>query len=218
MELLNCNAIITSPALTPVVFSQMFFTKIGVVEEDGFGQGYIFSDQVCQVQSPRFHFIAMGGGTMQFTPSPDLPPLEQDDLILDIVPKIVRALGQIPFIALGINFILREGDTEQFVNERTQRLFYRKGIAPFTYFTDPDARFGGYMSKDFHGFRLKMEIKPALLQKPKVPPMHSVLFSFNFHKDLDTKDSVGAIEQSLGLWRVAREHSDEIARSAFAGG
>lgn len=47
--------------------------------------------------------------------------------------------------------------------------------------------FGAYMSKDFNGTRLKLDIKPGVNINNQ--PQKSLFFNFNFHKDLSKENS-----------------------------
>jgi hypothetical protein len=209
MELVISNAVVTSPGLNPAVFTQMFFARTGVVHEEEFEPGCIFSDQMCQVNTNRFNLIAIPTGMIQLTPRLDLENAGQ--LVSEKIGAIVRALGQIQFVAAGLNFIWFEGESEQDVNRISRRLFYRQGVIPFTDFNEPDARFGGYMSKDYQGMRLKFDIKPVLAQKPPDPAqLHRLSFAFNFHKDIGADNQLESIEQALTLWDEAKRHAETI--------
>lgn len=215
MELVTHNAVVTAPALSHAMLTQAFFIRNGIVLENEFEAGCVFSDQMCQVNALQFNFIAIPGGIMQLTPKPEIE--REGALIADKFGRIVAGLGQLPFPAMGLNFFWQEGADEQSVNVLSRRLFFREGVVPFTYFADPNARFGGYMSKEFHGMRLKLDIKPILVPRVNEVPLHRLHFAFNFHKDLDADNQAESIQQTLALWDVAKEQSRTIVEDSARG-
>jgi hypothetical protein len=218
MELITSNAVVVSSSIAPAMFTQMLFVRLGLAADGAFGEGCIFSDPICQVQTNRFHFAAIQGNSIQFTPRQDVE--NQGQFVADSVGGIVAALGQTPFTAIGLNFIWHETkENEADVNEITRRLFFHQGTAPFTFFAEPDARFGAYLSKDFQGTRLKTDIRPVLTQRPERPqPFHAISFHFNFHKDLDAANPVESIRQVLAAWDQYKAHADAIATACLERG
>jgi hypothetical protein len=169
------------------------------------------------VITTRFNFHALANGTIQLTTNPELE--HEGQLVSEKILAIMRGLGQLQFVAAGLNFIWHEGEDEESVNRLSRRLFFRQGIIPFTYFSEPDARFGGYMSKDYRGLRLKLDIKPILAQKPtESVPQHKLNFSFNFHKDIDAENPLASVEQALALWDEAKAYAENITTLCVRGG
>jgi hypothetical protein len=216
MEPVNSNVVITSTALSPSMFSQIFFVKNNVIAENEFLEGSIFSDQFCQVSTKEFHFISFQGANMQF--SLRLGSDVGGQFVADKLMSIVRGLGPIRFAAVGINFGWLEGADEPAVNAIGRRLFFNRGQIPYTHFDGPDARFGAYMSKDFLGTRLKLDMQPVIALLPPAHPAHKFSFAFNFHKELGADNSADSIGELLSRWDELKQYSLTIVADCLKGG
>jgi hypothetical protein len=217
MALINRNIVVTSPAIAQGIFTQLFFMRCGAVAENEFQEGCVFLDQMCQVNAPGFTFIAPPAGIVQFTPNSEAGDDDQELLIGKFMP-IIRAMGETPFAAVGLNFTWHECENEPEVIDISRRLFFRQDIIPFTYFTDADARFGSYMSTDFEVARMKLDIKPIYIGRANEPHTHRLSFSFNFHRELPAENAADSIEEVVRIWNDAMNHSRSIIENTMRGG
>ncbi len=71
------------------------------------------------------------------------------------------------------------------------------------------SRFGGYMSCDAVGGRLKLDAKPITAQSPD-GDLELMQFGFNFHYDIEQSGAADQIASILSRWDEAMNRSSEI--------
>jgi hypothetical protein len=111
---------------------------------------------------------------------------------------IVRTLPHTPYRALGLNFSWHLTPNDGDIAGLTRRLFFDPNRALYRQFDVENAHFGGYLSKDVAGFRLRLDIKPILVPTA-AEPENRLQFGFNFHRDLG-EAAAGQIEEGLQRW------------------
>jgi hypothetical protein len=100
------------------------------------------------------------------------------------------------------------------VKDLSRRLFFVPGGPIHRFFDVADARFGSYLSRDSHGFRLKLTTFPATVSPAEPDQNHVLAFSFNFHFDVSQTDPVDSIIKMLGRWNDAVAESTQIVEAA----
>jgi hypothetical protein len=100
-----------------------------------------------------------------------------------------------------------EGD----VRALTRELFFRDERPLDQHFRDDNANFGAYLSKDFAGFRLRLDIKPILVPTDEGQE-NRLQFAFNFHRDV-AEGGAGQIEECLHHWDEVRREAERIIDS-----
>ena len=95
--------------------------------------------------------------------------------------------------AVGVNFSWNLTPTEN-LGKVTKDYFFNEGNKMYTdFFNTPDTMYGAYMSKDFMKGRLKLEIKPQLVNRLNVKTQETselsqlINFAFNFHYQVPPK-------------------------------
>jgi hypothetical protein len=146
---------------------------------------------------------------LQFVPVGE--PEGHQDLVVNKLGTIVRTLPHTPYRAIGLNFswhlIPECGD----VRTTTRSLFFREDRAIYEHFRDDNANYGAYLSKDFAGFRLRLDIKPILVPVDGGQE-NRIQFAFNFQRD--TGDGgAGQIEECLRHWDETRCETERIIDS-----
>ncbi|MHC4400542.1 MAG: hypothetical protein ACYTG0_12775 [Planctomycetota bacterium] len=212
IELAGSNLVVTAHHFNPSIFSQLWLARNGVLGEDEFSPGCLFSDQVANVESLGFGLLVVPP-QMQFVPrvSPDC----QGDLVRDKVGTIVRALPHTPYTAIGLNFLWHAVPEDGDVAALTRVLFFTPDRGICQLFDADDARFGAYFSRDALGCRLKLDVKPISRQRED-GRRELVQFAFNFHLDVprDENQVIAAIERHLGIWDEARAEATRIVEEA----
>lgn len=220
MELMARNVVVAAQWFNPSILTQIWLVKNGVMAESDFASGCVFSDSGSQVQATDFSFLVVPE-LLQFSPGSKLDAQREQSLVSDTIGGIVRALPHTPYRGVGLNFIWHEAAEEPAVNDMTRKLFFRSHEPLYAAFDSPTSRFGGYLSKDFQGMRLKLDIKPISVKyggdEPK-PPEHRIQFSFNFHRDLGRGVPIQEIEESLALWGQASLYAESIVRDVLPNG
>jgi hypothetical protein len=211
-ELVGSNVVIVAQHFNPSVASQLWLVRTGLVAEEDFEPGCIFTEGLVQVCSRRFVLLVT---PEQLQLVPKVPEDEQGELIAQTVGTLVHTLPHTPFRAVGINFIWHLVPDDGDVCSLTRELFFIPDRPLFRDFDVADANFGGYLSKDLFGFRLKLDVKPIMTpQLQETPPEHRMQCLFNYHADLPQgEEAVDTIERLLHHWPEAAEVSRRMAET-----
>ena len=203
-------AVIVANQFNPSILKQGWLMKVGVLGQDDIvEEGSIFSDKVVQLRSQYFHMLVLPG-QLQFVPA--VVPEQEQDLLLDKLGAIVRELPHTPYTALGLNFNWQLTPEDGDMGRLTRELFTTPDRPLYQRFGGDNARFGAYLSKDFSSFRLKLDVKPVTVEEEK--PHHRLMFSFNFHSDVDGPEQ---IVERLGHWNEVRQEAREILEAVEPG-
>ncbi|HZZ77533.1 MAG TPA: hypothetical protein VFE62_03385 [Gemmataceae bacterium] len=205
---IGAATVVVAQQFNPSVFNQLWLVRHGLLVEGDFLPGCLFTDVLVQVRSRQFHLLVVPE-QLQFVPNVSLQ--DQQQVISDKVGTIATTLPHTPFKALGLNFdwhlTPHDGDVPRF----TRQLFFREDRPLFQRFSGEDARYGGYLSKDVLGFRLKLDVKPIIAQIGDQTE-HRVQFAFNYHADLGDNPSQ-QIAQHLARWNEVRAETEAIIDS-----
>lgn len=213
LELAASNAVVTAHQFNPSLIGQLWLVRNGLLEEEDFHAGCVFSDVVAQVNSRDFRLMVVPQ-QCQFTPT--VEPEREQELVVSKVGTIVQTLPHTPFRAIGLNFTWHLKVEDSDIPMISRKLFCVKDGSIYREFVGEDSRFGAYMSKDAFGGRLKLDIKPVIVPKEDQPD-EKIQFAFNFHRDVMSEaDPASCIEQMLHQWDEARSESRRIANAAMS--
>jgi len=205
------NVVLTAEQFNPTIISQIWLARIGLVPEDGFRDGCIFSPHVAQVRTREFELLVIPQ-LAQFVPSVEQG--QQQRVIVDKLGLLVERLPETPYRALGFNITWHLQPEKSSIEEFTRRLFRVPDGPVHKFFDDTKDRFGSYLSKDSLGFRLKLMALPVVVPSPE-QQRHLVAFNFNYHFDIsDQGDSVTSIVSMLPRWDEAVAESSQIVQAA----
>jgi hypothetical protein len=190
----------------------MWLVRNGLLVEEDFGPGYLYSEAVVQMATPQFLLLVLPN-QLQFTPNEQID--NQQVLIQEKVGRIVASLPHTPYIAIGLNFVWHMSNEERGIERLSRELFFKEGSDLYRRFDFPNAQFGAYLSRDFGGCRQKLDIKPITLDESgQEGGGQRLQFAFNFHLDLkDEAQSSHRIQELLGRWDEVREESRQIVES-----
>lgn len=200
------NVVIVSNSFNVSIFSQIWLIKNGIMNEDDFSKGYLFSPMAVQTESNDFSLLVVPE-RLQFT----LRDLSEKapDLIMSKVGKIVETLPHTPFKSVGLNFNWCADSETQPFDQFNHSLFWKEKSPLYEAFNQENARFGAYMSQDFMNFRLKLDIKPITRKTPD-GTVELLQFAFNFHRDLEPESAKSQILDTLKSWSDAKKTASEI--------
>lgn len=207
-QLVHANVAVAARQFNPSIFSQLWLVRNEIATEADFDEGEsVFTPAFIQVRTPRFVLLVVPE-QLQFAP---LPAQEQHgELVGDKIGRIARLLPETPYVAVGLNFHwLVQTEPEEFAG-LSRGLFFRENPL-FGQFDEDNARYGGYLSKDVFGVRLKLDVKPTRTEI-EGEAVERLLFAFNFHLDVGRENPVDEIQQMVGHWNEASEHAAEIIR------
>lgn len=205
MELTGWNVVVIARSFNPSILNQLWLVRNSIAQEPDFQPGSVFADVASQVNATTFSLIVIPD-MLQFAPK--VPAASSGPMVMEKVGGIVKALPHTPYIGVGLNFVWHETPKDETVNDMTRRLFAVPGNPLYSAFDAADAKFGSYLSKDFEGLRLKLDIKPIFIGPPV--SQSRIQYAFNFHQELTLENPVQSIERVLALWDTAHKYSESL--------
>ena len=213
-RLVNANVVIAARQFNPSVMSQLWLIDNQIVERDEFEPGCIFTDMIVQANAAPF-VLFVTPEQLQFTPR--AAPEGQQGVIVERLGRIVQALPHTPYFAIGLNFTWHFTPERIDVGRISRDLFYLETSAVFREFGAEDARFGGYLSKNALGLRMKLDVKP-MTNRTDDQVFEFMQFAFNFNLDVNREaNAPDAILGALNRWHEADEESKRIMNCVEGG-
>ena len=211
-NLVGANAVIVADKFNPSIINQLWLVKNGILIEEDFQEGSIITPLIVQIKSREFTLMVMPE-QLQFSPTNETET--ESDVVYQKVGRIIEKLPHTPFIALGLNFTWYINPEDIEMGDFTRSIFYRD-TGLYREFDTKDARFGGYLSKDVFGFRLKLDIKP-ISKKIGKEAQDILRFGFNFHHDLRNENKVEEMLDLLKIWKDSKILTSKIVKDAILG-
>ncbi|MFO0966494.1 MAG: hypothetical protein U0793_13040 [Gemmataceae bacterium] len=143
---------------------------------------------------------------------PSVPRDQEQQTLLQRLGKLVRELPHTPYKAIGFNFAWHLIPADGNIARLSREMFYVPDRPLQRSFSDDNAHFGGYLSKDFQGFRLKLDVKPLIVTLEGGRTENRLHFGFNYHFDL-RQDAARQIEERLQHWDEVRQETERIVDS-----
>jgi hypothetical protein len=209
VQLIDSNAIVVARHFNPSIISQLWLVRNQIVGDEEFEAGCVFTDLFVQVRSKKFNLLVTPD-QLQF--NPQVAEAEQQTITIEKVGRFVSKLPETPYVAAGLNFIWKFEPEQSDTRKLSRSLFFVPDGPLHEFFNTPDARFGGYLSKDVLGCRLKLDVKPAMTQADGTET-HVFVLAFNYHMDIGQEGS--PVEKVRGLmqnWNAARDLAAQIVR------
>ena len=204
MKTIAENAVVTAEQFNASLFSQLFLVRIGVAAEEDFVGPAIQTPALSQFMTNRYDLLVTPD-RLQISPKGETDA-DRSNVIRDILVRIVEALPHTPYMALGLNFVwVIEIDDPP---TTSRRLFFKTGSVLEDEFDAPDARFGGYFSKDVFGARLRLNAKPVVLHPGET---QHIQLDFNFDRKLPQDQPLEALREMIGHWDQVKEYARRIA-------
>src|SRR5262249_60735754 len=119
----------------------------------------------------------------QFQFRPKVEPALQQALVENRVGRFVEILPPTPYHAIGLNFTWNLIPERTDVAQLTRQLFFVTSSPLHREFDTEASRFGGYMSKNLYGGRLRLGVRPATREWGGRDVQYLIL-AFNFQKGL----------------------------------
>ena len=129
----------------------------------------------------------------------------------------MNALPETPYHTLGFNFIwLWQAREQSRFSDLIRRAFIGSENPIALHFSNDDARFGMYMSKDVAGMRMKLDIKPVRILIRNTPE-ERLQIAFNFEKQVAGEDIKDQIVQLLDQWNPMKNEASSIETNLETG-
>jgi hypothetical protein len=209
VELVVANVVVAAQQFNPTVLNQLWLADNGIVDRDGFEPGCVFTDMVVNVKTKLFGLF-VSPQQMQFVPI--VSEANNEQLVVDTLGKLLQTIPQTPYTGVGLNFNWFVSDDD--VVELSRDLFFRQNNPLYDAFDQATGRFGAYLSMDWAGGRLKLDIKPinaVRVDGEKRETVGRLQFAFNFHFDIDSGPN--AADQVCGVldqWTAAHGKAKRI--------
>ena len=216
-NLVSENVVIVANNLNPSLFSQLWLVRQGIADEEDFAPNCVFSQFVNQVFTPDFQLFVVPE-RLQFTLTDR--SRGNSELVRNKLGCIMQKIPHTPYRAIGTNFhwLVAPDSPRDFVNFMRD-LFVKERVPIYEEFSEKNARFGAYLSKDVFGTRLRLNIKPVKsTPKAETDKIHeSLQLAFNFHLDLeDGEKIIDSMIKFLGEWDRMSSYSEELASIVLA--
>ena len=206
-ELANANIVVVANQFNVSIFNLLWFIKNEIVrEEDVIAAESIFIPVAVQIGTANSHLLIVPE-RLQMT----LKRPEQDQAPVEAVSKMIQKLPETPYIGLGMNVIWHLSfDDGNELGEFTRRNFTIPGQRLFSHFSDANARFGAYLSKNFDAFRLNLDVKPVIVDRG-ASKAEKLQLNFNFNLDIaDCQDKAAFMRENLSKWSEIFSESKDI--------
>ena len=209
IELVEASVVVVARQFNPSVFSQLWLVRQGLVGEDAFRDGCIFSEALTQVHTEAFNLLVVPPRA-QFIAN--VAEDAQQRLIVDKMGHLVRALPETPYRAVGINMKWKVQAADGVIADMSRRIAFVPNSPVHSSFDTQDARFGAILSKDSFGCRLNLTVQPAVADNEEGEVL---VFAYNYHRDIRPEDdAIPVILDTLEQWDNAREEASRIVRQA----
>lgn len=205
-ELKNKNVTILANFFNPSIYNSLWFVKNGILKEEDINTKTTFqSPDISQVNTKSFSLVViLNQLVFQFLD-------DQEASNLEILRKIISSLPHIPYTAVGLNFVYDAPELDENSEDWSRRLFNYPKSKLHSLFDVPDAKFGVYLSKNYAGSRLKLDVKPStLIGADIVTPKEVITYAFNFHKDLNKEAPTNELLELINKWSGFKKYSKEI--------
>jgi hypothetical protein len=210
-EIKGKTVVINANFFNPSIFNTHWFIKNSILKEEEILPNSIFTPEIAQINSNNFNIVVT------------LNQLITNILLADpcnamsVISKCVECLPHIPYSASGINFNFHVPINNSGEDSISRQLFFKTESPIYKEFDTLDAKFGAYLSKDFNGCRLKLDIKPNTIQVFNNPLKSYVLnFGFNFHLDLPKDNCAEDLIKFLDSWKIFESYSNELMNKIFS--
>lgn len=202
------NIVLATNNLNTSMFGQYWFVNNKIFKPEEFLQDAIFV--------PGFTQVSSADCQMTIVPNQIQMAIKEDDqskaneCVKSRFTKMVEAIGTLPIIAIGLNYIWKIVDNERDNHQLTSFLFADNPTEIYSYFNKNDSMYGAYFSQNYDmETRLKLDIKPV----------HSivngqredyVIASFNYHRDIRLGNTMSQLLDQLKKWNNLRQNSNKI--------
>ncbi len=213
-EIVLSNAVVLAENLNPSIFRETWLVKEHVFAEGEIEQGSFFSSVSVNVLTPNAELLIVPE-RLQLTFKTNE---KQDEIIMNIIGNVVKALPHTPYKAMGFNFDWVAEPTDQNEFPKTVQEMFLSDKNPLrNVFNTEDARFGMYVSMDELEMRLRLNIKPIIGSGEKAGK-EALKFYFNFHKSINNREkAVEIISETVGKWLAAKKISEDIVKEVSQG-
>lgn len=182
-DTLNRNLVLNG-SFRPNEIDKYFFITNGLISESEFNLLPVppsFNDFEALISTEKYKIVLNPVQLVVFSNSLK----HKDDNLGEFVFKLISCIKHPKITSFGINFDYSVDLKDEKNVQRISRLLFYKEESRFlnSFFSEEDSHFGFYASKNFHGSRLKLDIRPIeqIITQTNVIKFNGLLVKFNFH-------------------------------------
>lgn len=202
------NIVLATNNLNTSMFGQYWFVNNKIFKQEEFLQDVIFVPGFTQVSSADCQITIVPNQIQMAIKEDDQS--KANDCVRERFTKMVEAIGALPIIAIGLNYIWKVFDNELDSHQLTSYLFADNPTEIYTYFNKEDSMYGAYFSQNIDvDTRLKLDIKPmrGIFNGQRED---YVIASFNYHRDIRLDNTKNQLLDQLKKWNNLRQNSNKI--------
>ena len=175
------NVVILATNFNPSIVSSVWLLSKGICNADEILPNSFNTPQFSQIVCTDFQILVLPD-QLQFSKTANFQG-DFTKVIKDKLSRILKELPEVPYRSAGINFHWFVNESNADISVLSRKLFYNSESKIYNEFNNPSSQFGAYLSKDFSGSRLKLDIKPVIFAENNQTPISAIQFAFNFHTD-----------------------------------
>ena len=206
---LKIQDIVLIGLFNPSKFDRYTFIKNKIFKENDISDTSVFLPELVNIETDMFNVILNNNQLIISS------KVESNNDISGVLIKVLKSIDKINLNASGFNFryfiepIYEDAEIDAFV--KTQ--FYNPSNSiQSNFFNSETSSFGFYCSKDFKNTRLKLDVKPILINNIDINKK-SVQFEFNFHRDYDINDdSLSELNNLIKNYNTYKLESEKIIK------
>lgn len=206
IKLIGNSIVIINTGIIPSTFNSYWLVKNEILEEEELNNDNVFTKQIVEINGNDCKFI-INANSFQISPKEGSAKL--DDSVKGKIEKLIDSTTNTIYLSSGINFNWIIEPDEDF-KVLSRKLFFQEKIPIFESFNKEDATFGSYLSMDFNGARLKLDIKPIYLGNNQGVKKGAIHFNFNFHFDIPEGNRKEILKEFINKREIYYEESKKL--------
>ncbi len=178
-----------------------------ILKEEDLNRNHVFTNNFIQINLNKYTFT-LNNNSIILTINNNYSEQDYNEGVEKLI-FLLKKIKNTTNLSCGINFNwVLDGLKDDEYFELSKKLFFVKDNALYEDFADGSPCFGAYMSKDFQGSRLKLDIKP--IHSPEDKKLGTLHFNFNFHRDLIDSSSLEELSNYLIQWKIYKDKSESL--------
>lgn len=195
MNLISETVVVVAQKFNPSIIGEHWLIANAIVQEDELLPTRVFTPVFAQCGSDEFELLVTEDRLQLSLRNQNA---NQQRVVDRIAKSIVERLPETPYKGIGLNFVWHQPVEDGCIHDESARLFLNATSPLASAFAEESCHYGGYFSKSFGDFRLKLTALPSKIAGTEDAV---ISYSFNFHAEVTTHQEVARL---LSEWQAAR--------------